>query len=167
MHISTELTTRGNMKIHLSEIDISTWIYENRVRKKNQNFSQLPLSQLINSVVCFGILCNCFVQKWLQTEFLSLFPPITPCSRRARYLKTTGDESGTRRTHDKKVVYHTCARKAVEECLNPTQFAYRQGGNCTNALISVQHHVYKYLDNQDCKAVRIFTIDFSNCIRFS
>ena len=33
MHISTEL--RGNMKIHLSEIDISTWIYENRVRKKN------------------------------------------------------------------------------------------------------------------------------------
>ena len=35
------------------------------------------------------------------------------------------------------------------------------GGNCTNALISFQHHIYKYLDNQDCKAVRIFTMDFS------
>ena len=60
-----------------------------------------------------------------------------------------------------KVVYHTHARKAVEECLTPTQFAYRQGSNCTNALISIQHHVYKYLDNQDCKALRIFTMDFS------
>ena len=61
----------------------------------------------------------------------------------------------------KKVVYHTHARKAVEECLTPTQFAYRQRGNCANTLISIQHHVYKYLDNQDCKAVRIFTMDFS------
>ena len=30
-----------------------------------------------------------------------------------------------------------------------------------NASISIQHHVYKYLDNQDCKAVRIFITDFS------
>ena len=35
------------------------------------------------------------------------------------------------------------------------------GGNCTNALISIQHHVYKYLDNSDCEAVRLFTTDFS------
>ena len=35
------------------------------------------------------------------------------------------------------------------------------GGNCTNALISIQHHVCKYLDNSDCKAVRLFTMDFS------
>ena len=34
--------------------------------------------------------------------------------------------------------------------------------NCANAVISIQHHVYtEYLDNQDCKAVRIFTMDFS------
>lgn len=31
----------------------------------------------------------------------------------------------------------------------------------TNALLSIQHHVYKHLDNQDCKAVRILTMDFS------
>ena len=43
-----------------------------------------------------------------------------------------------------KVVYHTHARKAVEECLIPTQFDYRQGGNCTNAVISIQHHVYGF-----------------------
>ena len=63
-----------------------------------------------------------------------------------------------------KVVYHMHGRRAVEECLSPSQFAYRRGGgggNCMNALISIQHHVYEYLDNQDCKAVRIFTMDFS------
>ena len=46
-----------------------------------------------------------------------------------------------------KVVYRTHVRRAVEENLNPTQFAYRQGGNCMNALISIQHHVYRYMDN--------------------
>ena len=35
-----------------------------------------------------------------------------------------------------------------------------------NALISIQHHVYKYLDNQDCKAVRIFTMDFSKAFDY-
>lgn len=60
-----------------------------------------------------------------------------------------------------KAVYRTYVRKAVEESLSPTQFAYRKGCNCMNALISIQHHVHKYLDNQDCKAVRIFSIDFS------
>ena len=60
-----------------------------------------------------------------------------------------------------KVVYRTHVRRAVEESLSPTQFAYRQGGNYMNASISIQHHVYKYLDNQDCNAVRIFTMDFS------
>ena len=60
-----------------------------------------------------------------------------------------------------KVVYGTHVRRAVEEGLSPTQFAHRQWGNCMNTLISIQNHVYKYLDNQDCKAVRIFTMDFS------
>ena len=54
-----------------------------------------------------------------------------------------------------KVVYCMHVRKAVEESLSPTKFAYRQGGNWMNALISIQHQVYKYLDNQDCKAVHI------------
>ena len=60
-----------------------------------------------------------------------------------------------------KVVYNTHAKAIIERNLSPTQFAYQQGGNCTNALISIQHHVYKYLDNSDCKAVRLFTMDFS------
>ena len=61
-----------------------------------------------------------------------------------------------------KVVYHTHVKAIVEKNLSPSQFAYRQqGGNCANALISIQHHVYRHLDNRDCNAVRLFTIDFS------
>ena len=61
-----------------------------------------------------------------------------------------------------KVVYHTHVKAIVEKNLSPSQFAYRQqGGNYANALISIQHHVYRHLDNRDCNAVRLFTIDFS------
>ena len=43
-----------------------------------------------------------------------------------------------------KVVYHTHVKAIVEKNLSPSQFAYRQqGGNCANALISIQHHVYQ------------------------
>ena len=60
-----------------------------------------------------------------------------------------------------KVVYHTHVQVVIEKNLSPTQFAYRQEGNCTNALSSIQHHVYRHLDNSDCKALRLFTMDFS------
>ena len=30
-----------------------------------------------------------------------------------------------------------------------------------NAFLSIQHHAYIYLDNQDCNAVRILTMDFN------
>ena len=49
----------------------------------------------------------------------------------------------------------------LEKNLTPTQFTYRQGGNCTNALLSIQNEVYKHLDNTPCKAVRMFAMDFS------
>ena len=61
----------------------------------------------------------------------------------------------------KKVVYHTHVKVVIEKNLSPTQFAYRQEGNCTNALSSIQHHVYRHLDNSDRKALRLFTMDFS------
>ena len=60
-----------------------------------------------------------------------------------------------------KVVYHTHVKAVVEKNLSPTQFAYRQEGNCTNALSSIQHHVYRHLDNSDREALRLFTMDFS------
>ena len=60
-----------------------------------------------------------------------------------------------------KVVYHTHVKAIVEKNLSPSQFAYRQGGNCTNGLLSIQYHVYRHLDNSDCNAVRLFTMDFS------
>ena len=60
-----------------------------------------------------------------------------------------------------RVVYNAHAKNTIESNLSRTQFAYRQGGNCTNALLSIQYQVCKYLDNPNCKAVRLFTMDFS------
>ena len=65
-----------------------------------------------------------------------------------------------------KVVYHTQAKSVIENILSHTQFAYRQAGNCTNALLAIQHQTYKYLDSSDCSAVRIFTMDFSKAFDF-
>ena len=41
------------------------------------------------------------------------------------------------------------------------EFAYRKGGSCSDVLLSMQHMVYSYLDDPNCKAVRLFTVDFS------
>ena len=54
----------------------------------------------------------------------------------------------------------------IENNLSHTQFAYRQAGNCTNALLAIQNQTYKYLDSSDCSAVRIFTMDFSKAFDF-
>ena len=45
----------------------------------------------------------------------------------------------------------------VYECM----FTYWEGGSCTNALIMIQHKMCKLLDDPNCMAVRIFTMDFS------
>ena len=34
-------------------------------------------------------------------------------------------------------------------------------GSCTDALLSMQHTIYSYLDKQYCKAVQVFAMDFS------
>ena len=60
-----------------------------------------------------------------------------------------------------RIVYQNYVKCTLEKNLTPTQFAYRQGGNCTNALLSIQNEVYKHLDNTRCKAVRMFAMDFS------
>ena len=36
-----------------------------------------------------------------------------------------------------------------------------KGGNCTDALLSIQHRINSYLVNPDCKAVRLFAMGFS------
>ena len=36
-----------------------------------------------------------------------------------------------------------------------------KGGNCIDALLSIQHRINIYLDNPDCKAVRLFAMDFT------
>lgn len=58
-------------------------------------------------------------------------------------------------------VIHKYRGDIVEVNLSPIQHAYRDGGNSTNALLAIQHTVYDYLDQPGCRAVRLFTIDFS------
>ena len=56
----------------------------------------------------------------------------------------------------------------MEEHLSLSQFAYKQGGSCTDALIAIQHTVNKFLDNPKWKAVRLFAIDFNkafDCVK--
>ena len=50
-----------------------------------------------------------------------------------------------------KVMYRTQrqAQSVIENNLSHTEFAYRQAGNCTNALLAIQHQTYKYLDSSD------------------
>ena len=60
-----------------------------------------------------------------------------------------------------KVVYRLHAQKIVEDNLSNSQFAYREGGSCTDALVMMQHKVCKFLDDPNCVAVRMFTMDFS------
>ena len=63
-----------------------------------------------------------------------------------------------------KMVYHCHARETIENHFSSSQFAYRKGGNCTDALLSIQHRINSYLDNPDCKAVRLFVMDFSKAL---
>ena len=66
-----------------------------------------------------------------------------------------------------KSVFNTHARDIVEQHLSSTQFPHTTGGSCTDALSSMQHTIYSYLDEYDCKAVRVFAMGFneaSNCV---
>ena len=44
-----------------------------------------------------------------------------------------------------KIVYYCYARKITESHVSTSQFAYRKGGNCTDALLSTQHRFNSYV----------------------
>ena len=58
-------------------------------------------------------------------------------------------------------MYKIHAQRPVEEQLLDSQFAYREGGSCTDALLLIQNKICKFLDDPKCKAVRMFAMDFS------
>ena len=60
-----------------------------------------------------------------------------------------------------KVVYRKFVKGTIEGTLSNTQFAYRTGCSCTDALLKIQHDYLRYLDDKNCSAVRIFAMDFS------
>ena len=59
--------------------------------------------------------------------------------------------------HQKKFSKH-----AFEENLGTTQYAYREGCNCTDALINMQYNCLKALDDRECtRYVRLFAMNFA------
>ena len=58
-------------------------------------------------------------------------------------------------------MYKIHAQRPVEEQLPDSQFAYREGGSCTDALLLIQNNICMFLDHPKCKAVRMFAMDFS------
>ena len=59
-----------------------------------------------------------------------------------------------------KVVYKLHAQEIVEDNSSNSLFAYREGSSSTDALILIQHKVCKFLDDPNCMAVKMFTMDF-------
>lgn len=51
-------------------------------------------------------------------------------------------------------VYNTHVRRVLEDHLGSNQFAYRESGNCTSALLTIQHQICKYVDDNSCKAFK-------------
>ena len=49
-----------------------------------------------------------------------------------------------------RTVYHHYSKKVFEENLTVTQYAYREGCSCTDALIQIQYNYLKALDDKDC-----------------
>ena len=56
-----------------------------------------------------------------------------------------------------RTVYNIFNKRCLEEYLNNSQFAYRSGGSCVNALLKMQHTFLAALDKRDTLAVRMFT----------
>ena len=65
-----------------------------------------------------------------------------------------------------KVVYKLHAQENVEDNPSNSQFVYREGSSCTDALILIQHKVCKFLDDPNCMAVKMFTMDFDKAFDF-
>ena len=61
----------------------------------------------------------------------------------------------------KRTVHYIFNKNCIEDFLNDSQFAYRRGGSCVNALLKMQHSFLAALDKKDTLAVRMFTMDFS------
>ena len=52
-------------------------------------------------------------------------------------------------------------KNIIESRLSPSQFAYREGRSCTDALLTMQHQILKFMDHKKCNAVRLFAMDFA------
>ena len=63
-----------------------------------------------------------------------------------------------------KVGYLFRPKESSENSLASSLFAYRGGGCCTNALLTIQHRGLSFLDNSACKGIRLFSMDLSKTL---
>ena len=114
---------------------------------------------LITKIWNLSISTQCLPSSW-KRAIIALLPKMD-------VPKAHGDYRGINITPFiarafEKIVYHCYAHETIESHLSTSQFAYRKGGNCTDALLSIQHRINSYLDTDpDCKAVRLVAMDFS------
>ena len=60
-----------------------------------------------------------------------------------------------------RTVYHHYSKKVFMGNLTVTQYAYREGCICKEALIQIQYNYLNALDDKDYNYVRLFGMDFS------
>ena len=60
-----------------------------------------------------------------------------------------------------RTVYSTFSKLMFEANLSPSRFAYRDGCNCTDALLKLQYNCLKALDYTETDHVRLYAMDFS------
>ena len=53
------------------------------------------------------------------------------------------------------------SKSVFEANLSSSQFAYRDGCNCTDALLKLHYNCLKALDDTETDAVRLYAMDFS------
>ena len=57
-------------------------------------------------------------------------------------------------------VYHHYSKKVFEGNLTVTQYGYREGCSCKEALTQIQCNYLNALDDKDCNYVRLSGMDF-------
>ena len=97
---------------------------------------------LITKIWNLSISTQCLPSSWKRPIIIPLPKVDVP--------KAHGDYRGINITPViarafEKIVYHCYARETIESHLSTSQFAYRKDGNCTDALLSIQHRINSYL----------------------
>jgi len=111
------------------------------------------LMPVITKVWNLSISTHCWPSSWKYAN-INHFPKVD-------FPKAKGNYRGINITPMiarafEKIAYRGHAQEVIEYHLCLTQYAYREGGNCTCTLLAMQHRINEFLENPDCRAVRLY-----------